>query len=38
MHHCSTKWATFLLGLKGGLEGGAYARFPEDTRISSGWR
>jgi hypothetical protein len=27
-----------MFGLKGGIEGGAYARFPDDTRISSGWR
>jgi len=38
MHHCSTKWATVLLGLRSGLEGGAFTSFPDDTRISSGWR
>jgi uncharacterized protein YndB with AHSA1/START domain len=38
MHHCSTKWATVLLGLRTGLEGGAFTAFPDDTRISSGWR
>jgi uncharacterized protein YndB with AHSA1/START domain len=37
MHHCSTKWATFLLGLKSGLEGGAFTAHPNDTRISSSW-
>jgi uncharacterized protein YndB with AHSA1/START domain len=35
MSHCSTKWAYFLLGLKGGLEGGAAKPHPEDERISS---
>jgi uncharacterized protein YndB with AHSA1/START domain len=38
MHHCSTKWATVLLGLRTGLEGGAFSAFPDDTRISGGWR
>jgi len=38
MHHCSTKWATVLIGLRGGLEGGAFTAFPDDTRISSSWR
>ncbi len=38
MHHCSTKWATVLLGLKSGLEGGAFTAFPDDTRVSSSWR
>lgn len=38
MHHCSTKWATFLIGLRSGLEGGTFAAFPEDTRISTNWR
>jgi uncharacterized protein YndB with AHSA1/START domain len=35
MHHCSTKWAVFLLGLKAGLEGGAATPFPDDPAISS---
>jgi uncharacterized protein YndB with AHSA1/START domain len=35
LHHCSTKWAQFLLGLKAGLEGGRSTPFPEDQRISS---
>ena len=35
MHHCSTKWGYFLLGLKSGLEGGRATPFPEDVRISS---
>jgi uncharacterized protein YndB with AHSA1/START domain len=37
MHHCSTKWATFLIGLRSGLEDGAFAAFPKDTKISSNW-
>jgi uncharacterized protein YndB with AHSA1/START domain len=35
MHHCSTKWAYFLLGLKAGLEGGRPTPYPEDERISA---
>ncbi|MGO9458269.1 MAG: SRPBCC family protein [Acidimicrobiales bacterium] len=35
MHHCSTKWAYFLLGLKASLEGARGTPFPEDVRISS---
>jgi uncharacterized protein YndB with AHSA1/START domain len=38
LHHCSTKWATFLIGLRSGLEGGAFTAFPDDTEISSSWR
>jgi uncharacterized protein YndB with AHSA1/START domain len=38
MHHCSTKWATFLIGLRSGLEGGAFTAFPDDTLISSSMR
>ena len=38
MHHCSTKWATFLIGLRSGLEGGAFTAFPDDTKVSSSWR
>jgi len=38
MHHCSTKWATVLIGLRSGLEGGAFTAFPDDTRISGSWR
>jgi uncharacterized protein YndB with AHSA1/START domain len=34
MHHCSTKWAYFLLGLKAGLEGGSATPYPEDMAIS----
>jgi len=38
MHHCSTKWATFLIGLRSGLAGGAFAAAPNETMISSSWR
>jgi len=38
MHHCSTRWATFLIGLRSGLEGGAFTAFPDDTKVSSSWR
>jgi uncharacterized protein YndB with AHSA1/START domain len=35
LHHCSTKWAYFLLGLKTWLEGGASVANPNDMKISS---
>ncbi|MGZ3637853.1 MAG: SRPBCC family protein [Ktedonobacterales bacterium] len=35
MHHCSTKWAYFLLGLKAGLEDGEATPYPNDKKISS---
>jgi uncharacterized protein YndB with AHSA1/START domain len=35
MHHCSTKWAYYLIGLKAGMEGGAATPYPEDMAISS---
>jgi uncharacterized protein YndB with AHSA1/START domain len=35
LHHCSTKWAYFLIGLKTGLEDGAFTPYPGDLRISS---
>jgi uncharacterized protein YndB with AHSA1/START domain len=38
MHHCSTKWGTVLIGLRSGLEGGAFTAFPDDTKVSSSWR
>jgi uncharacterized protein YndB with AHSA1/START domain len=38
IHHCSTKWATVLIGLRSGLEGGAFTAFPDDTKISGSWR
>jgi uncharacterized protein YndB with AHSA1/START domain len=34
MHHCSTKWATFLLSLKGMLEGGEGRPEPRDVKIT----
>ena len=34
MHHCSTKWATFLMSLKSLLETGVGAPAPHDERIS----
>ncbi|MFD1827928.1 MULTISPECIES: SRPBCC family protein [Mumia] len=34
MHHCSTKWATFLLSLKSMLETGEGEPAPNDVRIS----
>ena len=33
MHHCSTKWATFLMSLKSYLETGRGAPAPEDVKI-----
>ncbi len=35
MHHCSTKWATFLLSLKAAVETGTGAPYPNDLHISS---
>jgi uncharacterized protein YndB with AHSA1/START domain len=35
MHHCSTKWATFLISLKAMLEKGAGAPFPNDVQIAA---
>jgi hypothetical protein len=35
MHHCSTKWATFLMSLKSLVETGKGAPFPNDVRIIS---
>ncbi|MCM3883578.1 SRPBCC domain-containing protein [Frankia sp. R82] len=34
MHHCSTKWATFLLSLKDLVETGTGAPSPRDVQIS----
>ena len=34
MHHCSTKWGTFLMSLKGFAETGAGAPAPRDVVIS----
>jgi uncharacterized protein YndB with AHSA1/START domain len=35
LHHCSTKWAYFLLSLKAELEHGAGTPHPDDAPISS---
>jgi hypothetical protein len=37
MHHCSTKWATFLMSMKALVETGKGAPFPDDIRISVNW-
>jgi len=34
MHHCSTKWATFLISLKAMIETGAGAPSPRDVRVA----
>jgi hypothetical protein len=34
MHHCSTKWATFLMSLKEFVETGHGRPAPDDVRIS----
>jgi uncharacterized protein YndB with AHSA1/START domain len=36
MHHCSTKWATFLLSLKDLVEKGEGRPEPRDTKIAVG--
>jgi uncharacterized protein YndB with AHSA1/START domain len=33
MHHCSTKWATFLLSLKSLVETGKGAPYPHDVQV-----
>jgi len=35
MHHCSTKWAVFLMSLKSRLETGKGAPWPNDTEIGN---
>jgi len=35
MHHCSTKWASYLMSLQQGLETGNGRPFPNDARVSS---
>ncbi|MFE5307873.1 SRPBCC domain-containing protein [Isoptericola sp. NPDC056605] len=35
MHHCSTKWATFLQSLKAQVEGGDAAPSPRDVKIDN---
>jgi uncharacterized protein YndB with AHSA1/START domain len=37
MHHCSTKWAVFLLSLKSLVETGKGAPSPNDVRITINW-
>ena len=37
MHHCSTKWATFLLSLKSLVETGKGAPYPNDIHITGTW-
>lgn len=35
MHHCSTKWAVFLLSLKARLETGKGAAWPNETKLDN---
>ena len=35
MHHCSTKWGTFLMSLKSLLENGKAAAWPDDVKIDN---
>ncbi len=35
MHHCSTKWAVFLMSLKSLLETGTGAPDPHDVKIDN---
>jgi len=35
MHHCSTKWASYLISLKHDVETGAGRPFPNDVRLSA---
>ena len=35
MHHCSTKWALFLMSAKSLVETGAGAPYPNDVHISN---
>ncbi len=37
MHHCSTKWATFLMSMKAMVETGKGAPMPDDVRITVNW-
>jgi uncharacterized protein YndB with AHSA1/START domain len=37
MHHCSTKWATFLMSMKQFVETGRGTPFPDDVRITVNW-
>jgi uncharacterized protein YndB with AHSA1/START domain len=38
MHHCSTKWATFLMSLKSLVETGKGAPYPDDVIVDRQWR
>ncbi len=35
MHHCSSRWAQYLISLKSGLEGAPFQPFPDTPGISS---
>ena len=35
LHHCSMKWATFLMSLRSLLEDGAGRPFPDDVHITN---
>jgi uncharacterized protein YndB with AHSA1/START domain len=35
MNHCTTKWASFLIGLKQDVESGAGRPFPNDLKLSA---
>jgi uncharacterized protein YndB with AHSA1/START domain len=35
LHHCSTRWAYFLMSLKRGLEGGEATPWPHDEKAST---
>ena len=37
MHHCSTKWATFLLSAKSLIETGKGTPYPNDVHITGTW-
>jgi hypothetical protein len=37
MHHCSTKWATFLMSMKAYAETGRGTPFPDDVRVTVNW-
>ena len=37
MHHCSTKWASFLMSMKSLVETGEGAPFPDDVHVSLNW-
>jgi uncharacterized protein YndB with AHSA1/START domain len=37
MHHCSTKWASFVMSLKAFVETGKGTPFPNDVHVSLNW-